>query len=76
MKTTDLEDYEKLITRDYLDARLTELRLELKAERLEIKAEFQQLRGDLLQQLMANQRWTTGLIVGAYTLVIGLHFLK
>lgn len=58
MKTTDLEDYEKLITKDY------------------IKGELQQLRSDLLQQLMANQRWTTGLIIGAYGLLIALHFLK
>jgi hypothetical protein len=69
MKTTDLEDHEKLITRDYLDARLTEFRLE-------IKTELQQLRAEFLQQLMANQRWTIGLIFGLYTLVIGLHFLK
>lgn len=37
-----------------------------------LKGELQQLRGDLLQQLRADQRWLIGLIIGVYATNIAI----
>lgn len=65
MKTTDLEDHEKLVTKDYLDARLAEFRLE-------IQREFQHVRRELSEQF----KWTVGFIFGLYGVIIIGHFFK
>lgn len=65
MKTTDLEDRETLLTKDYLDARLAELRLELQRE-------FQQVRREMSEQF----KWIVGLMFGLYGVIIIAHFFK
>jgi hypothetical protein len=65
MKITDLEDHEKFVTKDYLDARLAEFRLE-------IQREFQQVRRELGEQF----KWNVGLIFGLYAVIILGHFIK
>lgn len=65
MKIADLEDHEKLVTKDYLDARLAEFRLE-------IQREFQQVRRELSEQF----KWSVGLIFGLYAVIIIGHFIK
>jgi hypothetical protein len=65
MKIADLEDHDQLVTKDYLDARLAEFRLE-------IQREFQQVRRELSEQF----KWNIGLIFGLYAIIILGHFLK
>ena len=60
--------YEQFVTKDYLDARLAEFRLE-------IQREFQQIRREISEQF----KWNLGLIFGLYAsnvaMFIGLYAL-
>lgn len=70
MKATELEDYSTLVTKDYLDAKLGEFRVE-------ILQEFKQLRHELHQTHTEMFRWTMGMFAGLYAtniaMFIGLY---
>jgi hypothetical protein len=68
----------ELVTRDYLDARLSEVRSELKGEisalRAELKPDITTLRGDFRAEIAAVEtrliRWVVGSVGGAALAVI------
>jgi hypothetical protein len=56
-----MNETEQLVTKDFL-----------KGELQQVRTEIQQLRGDLFQQLRADQRWTVALIIGVYATNIAI----
>jgi hypothetical protein len=62
MKLSDLEDADKIVTKEYLDNLLT--------------AKLERLKSDLLQQLIASERGQRLWIWGLYGLVIVSFFVR
>jgi hypothetical protein len=62
MKISDLEDGDKIVTKEYLDTKLD--------------AKLEQLKSDLLTQLIASERGQRMWIWGLYALVIIAYFVR
>jgi hypothetical protein len=65
MKLTDLDDSDKIVTKEYLELKLAELKLE-------IQKEFKQARHELADQF----KWSVGLIFGLYGMIAIGYFIK
>lgn len=62
MKLSELDDSDKIVTKDYLDMKLT--------------TEFTKLRLELEQRLNDQFRWNVGLILGLYIAIVIGYFIK
>lgn len=62
MKLSELDDSDKIVTKDYLDMKLT--------------TEFAKLRLEIEQRLNDQFRWNVGLILGLYIAIAIGYFIK
>jgi hypothetical protein len=62
MKLSELDDSDKIVTKDYLDMKLT--------------TEFAKLRLEIEQRLNDQFRWSVGLILGLYIAIAIGYFIK
>ena len=70
----DAATTEQPVTKDYLDVKLAEVRLEI--EKLRLDARLAELELKVQEKLDAQFKWNVGLIFGVYAMIAIGYFIK